>query len=156
MPGPCVYDAADLVLVTVGEHLAPVHRPQHLEELLAAVGVSNIFAPPQNIAEQVTVLLHQVITAAIVLTQAVTEVRLGPGSDGVAGVEVAVGQEAAGEGVLVIAPVVAALLDTTQLLAHLAVAPLVTGKTYLSNNLIRVRLALCHRQQGALGLSKGQ
>ena len=120
------------------------------------MGVSNIFAPPQNTAEQVTVLLHQVIAAPGVLTQAVTEVRLGPGSDGVAGVEVAVGQEAAGEAGLVIAPVVAALLDTAQLLAHLAVAPLVTGKNYLSNNLIRVRLALCHRELGALGLSKGQ
>ena len=111
---------------------------------------------PKNIAKHFTVLPDHFITAAIVLTLTLCENRLGPGSYGVAGAEVAVGQEAAGEGVLVIAPVVAALLDTTQLLAHLAVAPLVTGKTYLSNNLIRVRLALCHRELGALGLSKGQ
>ena len=71
--------------VAVGEHLAPVHRPQQLQDFLTVVG-SDIFALPQNTAEQVTVLLHQVIAAAIVLTQAVTEVRLGPGSDGVAGV----------------------------------------------------------------------
>ena len=71
--------------VAVGEHRAPVHRPQQLQDFLTVVG-SDIFAPPQNTAEQVTVLLHQVIAAAIVLTQAVTEVRLGPGSDGVAGV----------------------------------------------------------------------
>ena len=85
MPGPCVYDAADLVLVAVGEHLAPVHRPQQLEVVLALVGVGHSVALPQHAAQEVTVLLHQVLAAAGVLAETLAVVRLWPGGDCSAG-----------------------------------------------------------------------
>ena len=64
MPGPGVEDVAGVGGVAVGEHRAPVHRPQQLEVLLALVRVPDSVALPQNTAEQVTVLPDQVITAA--------------------------------------------------------------------------------------------
>ena len=89
--------------VAVGEHLATVHRPQQLQDFLTVVG-SDIFAPPQNIAEQVTVLRGEVITAARTLAQTLSEVRLRTSNEGVTGVEVAVGKEVTGVTVLVKAP----------------------------------------------------
>ena len=64
--------------VAVGEHRAPVHRPQQLEVLLALVRVPDSVALPEEVAKEVTVLPDQVITAAGFFTQTVTEVRLGP------------------------------------------------------------------------------
>ena len=100
-----------------------------LQLYLAGVGVGDRLAAPHHAAEQGAVLPHQVRAAAGVSAQAVAGVRRGPGSEGVAGVEVAVGQEAAGAAGAVIAPVVAGLLYLAQLLAQLAVAgPLVAGR----------------------------
>ena len=77
---------------------------------------------PQNTAEGDTVLTHKVSAATVSLTQTRGEVRLWPRHEGVAGVEVAVGQEAAGEAGAVVAPVAAVLLDTAHLLTQEASA----------------------------------
>ena len=126
-----------------------------LQLYLAGVGVGDRLAAPHHAAEQGAVLPHQVRAAAGVSAQAVAGVRRGPRSEGVAGVEVAVGEEAAGEGVLVIAPVAAALLHPAELLAQLP-GPGVAGEGDLSDNLGLVRLTLGHGEQGALRPSKGQ
>ena len=108
--------------VAVGEHGAPQQRPQHLQVLLALVRVPHLVTLPQGRANSDTVLTHKVRAVAISLAQTRGEVRLWPRHEGVAGVEVAVGQEAAGEAGAVIAPVAAVLLDTTQLLTKEASA----------------------------------
>ena len=150
MPGPGVQDAADLVPAAVGEHLAPQHRPQHLEVLLAVAGVYNNVTLPQNIAEQVTVLRGEVITGARTLAQTLSEVRVRTSNEEVTGVQVAVGKEVAGVTVFVEAPVLAVILDPAQLLAD-AGSLLVTGKRDCQDHLVLVRLALGHREKGALG-----
>ena len=127
VPGPGVEDAADLVPAAEGEHLAPQHRPQHLEVLLAVAGVYHNVTLPQNIAQQVTVLRGEVITAARTLAQTLSEVRLRTSNEGVTGVQVAVGKEVAGETVFVEAPELAVILDPAQLLAD-AGGLLVTGQ----------------------------
>ena len=102
----------------VGEHGAPVHRPQHPQELLALVSIPHSLVLPQDVALELTILLDNVIAGSRVLGQTLGEVRLGPGRDGVAGGEVGVGEEAAGAGVPAVAPVVApVLLNPAQLLA---------------------------------------
>ena len=122
MPGPGVEDGAGVGGVAVGEHGAPVHRPQQLEVLLALVRVPHSLTLPQNTAKGDTVLTHKVRAATISLTQAVAEIGLWPRHEGVAGVEVAVGQEAAAEAGAVVAPVAAVLLDTAHLLTQEASA----------------------------------
>ena len=127
-----------------------------LQLYLAGVGVGDRLAAPHHAAEQGAVLPHQVRAAAGVSAQTVAGVRRGPRSEGVAGVEVAVGQEAAGAAGAVIAPVVAGLLYLAQLLAQLAVAgPLVAGEADLSDDLGGVWLALGHGEEGALGPGQG-
>ena len=153
LPGPGVEDAAGAGGVAVGEHRAPVHRPQHLEVL---VGVGHLVALPQNTALEVTILLHQVLAAAGVLTETLAVVRLGPGGDGGAGGEVGGVQEAAdgGAGVEgVEAPVAAGLLVAAQLLA--GGGPLVAGQGQGEDHLGGVGLAAGHRDQGALGPGQG-
>ena len=154
MPVTTVEDAADLVPAAVGEHLAPHHRPQHLEVLLAVAGVYYNITLPQNIAEQVTVLRGEVITAARTLAQTLSEVRVRTSNEGVTGVQVAVGKEVAGETVFVEAPELAVILDPAQLLAD-AGCLLVAWKGYSHNDLIRVGLALGHGEEGALGPGQG-
>ena len=117
VPGPGVEDGAGVGGVAVGEHRAPVHRPQQLEVVLALVGVGHFVTLPEDGAEEVTVLLHQVITGAGVLGEALGVVRLGSQGDGVAGGEVGGVQEAAVAAAAVVSPVVAILLDTAHLLA---------------------------------------
>ena len=118
MPGPGVEDGAGAGGVAVGEHGAPVHRPQHLEELLALVSIPHSLVLPQDVALELTILLDNVIAGSRVLGQTLGEVRLGPGGDGGAGGEVGVGEEAAGGRVPAVAPVVApVLLNPAQLLA---------------------------------------
>ena len=68
--------------------------------------------------------------------------------------EVAVGKEVAGETVSVEAPVVAVILDPAQLLAD-GGGLLVTGQGDSDNDLIWVRLALRHGEEGALGPGRG-
>ena len=75
-------------------------------------------ALPEHAALEVAVLLHQVITGAGVLGEALGVVRLGPQGDGVAGGEVGGVQEAAVAAAAVIAPVAAVLLRPAQLLAE--------------------------------------
>ena len=142
--------------VAVGEHLAPVHRPQQLEVVLALVGVGHPLALPQHAAQEVTVLLHQVLAAPGVLAQTLAVVRLRPGGDGGAGGEVGGVQEAADAGAGaegVEAPVSAGLLVAAQLLA--GGGPLVTGQGQGEDHLGRVGLAAGHRDQGALGPGQG-
>ena len=104
--------------VAVGEHRAPVHRPQHPQELLALVSIPHSLVLPQDVALELTILLDNVIAGSRVLGQTLGEVRLRPGSDGAAGGCVGVGEEAAGAGVPAVAPVVApVLLNPAQLLA---------------------------------------
>ena len=93
MPGPGVYDAADLVLVTVGEHLAPVHRPKKLEELLALISIPHSGVLPENISLELTVLFDNVITGSRVLGQTLREVWLSPSRDGATGGEVGILEE---------------------------------------------------------------
>ena len=59
-------------------------------------------------------------------------------------------QEAAGEGGAVIAPVLALLLISAELLARLE-----AGQGHGLDNLVRVWLAAGHRDQGALGQGRG-
>ena len=104
--------------VAVEEHLSSVHRTQELQELLALVSISDSLVLPKDVAFQVTILPHKVIAGSRVLGQTLREVSLGPGSDGAAGGEVGVGEEAADAGVPAVAPVVApVLLHPAQLLA---------------------------------------
>ena len=72
---------------------------------------------PEHAAEEVTVLLHQVIAAAGVLGEALGVVWLVSRCDVVAGGEVGGVQEAAGEAGAVIAPQVAIIQVSAQLLA---------------------------------------
>ena len=139
--------------VAVGEHRAPVHRPQQLEVVLALVGVGHFVTLPEDGAEEVTVLLHQVIAAAGVLGEALGVVWLIAGGDVVAGGEVGGVQEAAGEAGAVIAPQVAMVQVTAQLLAD---AGSLTGYGQGHDDLGRVGLAPGHRQEGALGPGQGQ
>ena len=155
LPVTTVQDAADLATVAVGEHGAPQHRPQHLEVLLAVAGVYNNVTLPQNIAEQVTVLRGEVITGARTLAQTLSEVRVRTSNEGVTGVQVAVGKEVAGETFFVKAPELTVILDPAQLLAD-AGRLLVAGQWYGHNDLIRVRVALRHGEEGALGPGQGQ
>ena len=68
--------------------------------------------------------------------------------------QVAVGKEVAGETVFVKAPELAVILDPAQLLAD-AGRLLVTWQGYSHNDLIWVRLALGHGDEGALGPGQG-
>ena len=117
-------------------------------------GVYHNVTLPQNIAEQVTVLRGEVITAARTLAQTLSEVRLRTSNEGVTGVQVAVGKEVAGETVFVEAPELAVILDPAQLLAD-AGCLLVAGQGDGHNDLIWVRVALRHREEGALGPGQG-
>ena len=135
--------------MAVGEHLCPQPRPQQLEVLLALVRAPDLVTLPQDRAEKTAVLLDNVVTAAGVLTQTLCEVRAGPSRDVVTGVEVAVGQEAAVQGVRVEAPVLAVLLDAAQLLAQLG-GPLVAGQGHGDDHLVQVRLAFRHGKEGTL------
>ena len=74
------------------------------------------------------------------------------GQVGGAGGQVGVVQEAAGEAV--IAPVVAVLLHPAQLLAG-AGCLLVTGQGDGHDHIVLARLALRHREKGALGPGQG-
>ena len=157
MPGPSVEDGAGAGGVAVGEHGAPVHRPQQLEVVLALVGVGHFITLPEHAAQEVTVLLHQVLAAAGVLAETLAVVRLRPGGDGGAGGEVGGVQEAAHAGAGaegVEAPVSAGLLVAAQLLA--GGGPLAAGQGQGEDHLGRVGLAAGHRDQGALGLGQGQ
>ena len=69
--------------------------------------------------------------------------------------EVAVGQEAAGQGGRVVGPVVAVLLDPAELLAQLGRPLAGAGQGDLLDDLVLVRLALGHREEGALGPGPG-
>ena len=95
----------------------PQHRPKHLQVLLALVRVPHGVIMPEEAALQLTVLPDQVITAAGVLGEALGVVWLVAGSDVVAGGEVGGAQEAAVPAA-VIAPKVALIRVTAQLLAH--------------------------------------
>ena len=116
VPGPGVEDGAGAGGVAVGEHGAPQHRPQELEVLLALVGVGHL-ALPESVALEVTIFLHNVITGAGVLGETLGVVRLSPGGDVVTGGEVGGAQEAAVPAA-VVAPQVALIRVTAQLLTH--------------------------------------
>ena len=135
----------------VEEHLAPVLWPQHLQVLLALVGVSHRITLPEDAAFEVTVFLHKVITAVRVLGEALGIVWLVARDDGVTGGEVGGVQEAAVP-TTVVAPKVAMIHVTAQLLTD-------TGGLarydHGEDDLGRVWLAPSHRDQGALGLGQG-
>ena len=117
MPGPGVEDGAGVGGVAVGEHLAPQLRTQHLQELLALVGVDYFDTLPEDASLEVTVLPDQVITGAGVLGEALGVVWLIASGDVVTGGEVGGVQEAAGEAGAVVAPQVAMVQVSAQLLA---------------------------------------
>ena len=156
MPGPGVEDGAGAGGVAVGEHRAPVHRPQQLQVVLALVGVGHFVTLPEDGAEEVTVLLHQVIAAAGVLGEALGVVWLVSRGDVVAGGEVGGVQEAAGEAGAVVAPQVAMVQVTAQLLADAGGLASVAGYGQGHDDLGRVGLAAGHREEGALGPGQGQ
>ena len=114
---PGVEDVADLVLAAVGELLAPKLQTQHLQELLALVGFEYLYTLPEDAALEVTVLPDQDIAAAGVLGEALGVVWLIAGGDVVTGGEVGGVQEAAGQAGAVIAPQVAIIQVSAQLLA---------------------------------------
>ena len=82
------------------------------------MSISHSGVLPQDVSLELTVLFDNVITGSRVLGQTLGEVWLYSGSDGAAGGEVGVGEEAAGGRVPAVAPVVApVLLNPAQLLA---------------------------------------
>ena len=70
--------------------------------------------------------------------------------------EVAVGQEAAGEAGRVVGPVFAVLLDPAELLAQLGRPLAGAGEGDLLDDLVLIGQTLGHRDQGALGPGPGQ
>ena len=151
-----VQQAADLLVVAVGEHRASQGGAQGVQVVLALVSVPHTALLPHHGARQRAVLPHQVLARAVVQADAAIEgigVRC-PG-DGVAGVEVAVGVEGAPQGVRVEAPVLAVLLDAAQLLAQ-AVGALVAGQVHAHDDLVCIRRTLAHREEGTLARHQGK
>ena len=140
--------------MAVGEHRGSQHGAQGLEVVLALVSVPHTALLPHHGPLQRAVLPHQVLARAVVQADAGVEVLHSPG-DGVAGVEVAVGVEGAGQAERVEAPVLTVLLDEAQLLAH-AVGALVAGQVHAHDDLLCIRLTLAHREEGALARHQGK